>query len=206
MALLNLKKAARWIETVCPANFSQPPEVQVAAFLRTIDLIELVMQEMKMSKDVVLRAVQQQDLAIFFEQQLDPQANYMAAFTAKDPSDRQAFDQRWAKILADEGILVRTILYQGQVTGSVLSHGWFGDLEVSYWIGREFWGRGIATVGLGLFLEQQKERPLYARVAKDNRGSIRVLEKNGFVVVGEDRGFANARGQEVEEYIYWLQA
>jgi RimJ/RimL family protein N-acetyltransferase len=159
-------------------------------------------QEVPMAGEISLRAVQAQDLPIFFEQQLDPTANTMAAFTAKDPSDRQAFDKHWAKITADDGILIRTILSDGQVAGSILSHAWFGDLEVSYWIGREFWGRGIATTALRLFLEQQTERPIFARVVKDNLGSRRVLEKNGFVVVGEDRGFANARGQEVEELIY----
>lgn len=154
-----------------------------------------------MHADVVLRNLQEQDLPILFQQQQDPEANYMAAFTAKDPTDREAFDQHWAKIQADDGILIRTILYDGQVAGSILSHAWFGDLEISYWLGREYWGKGIASRALELFLEQQRERPIFARVAKDNLGSIRVLEKNGFVVVGEDRGFANARGEEVEELI-----
>ena len=71
-----------------------------------------------------LRPVTDTDLPIFFEQQLDPEANWMAAFTAKDPTDRLAFDQHWVKVLADPGITIRTILYQGQVAGSVLCHAW----------------------------------------------------------------------------------
>jgi RimJ/RimL family protein N-acetyltransferase len=87
---------------------------------------------------VQLRDVEEEDLAIFFEQQLDPQANTMAAFTAKDPTDREAFMAHWAKILADENILIKTIPFDGQVAGSVLSNAWFGKPEVSYWLGREF--------------------------------------------------------------------
>ena len=128
----------------------------------------------------------------------------MAAFTAKDPTDREVFDAHWAKIMADLGILIKTILYDGQVAGSVLTHGWFGDPEVSYWLGREFWGKGIATQALRAFLDIQQTRPLYSRVAIDNLASIRVLEKCGFVKIGEDKEFSNARGVEVEEAVMEL--
>ena len=105
-----------------------------------------------MSSDVRLRDVREADLGVFFEQQLDAEANFMAAFTAKDPADREAFDAKWGKILADEAIRIRAILYGEQVAGHIVSHGWFGEPEVSYWLGKEFWGRGIATAALGLFL------------------------------------------------------
>jgi RimJ/RimL family protein N-acetyltransferase len=87
----------------------------------------------------------------------------------------------------------------------VLSIEQFGEREVSYWIGKEYWGRGIATKALTLFLEELKVRPLYARAAKDNVASLRVLAKCGFKVVGEDRGYANARGAEIEEYVLKLE-
>ena len=150
---------------------------------------------------VRLRPVAAADLEIFFEQQLDLQANIMAAFTSKNVSDRAAFDTKWAKILADPGIAIRTVLAGGQVAGYVLHHSWFGDPEVTYWLGREFWGKGIATQALSNFLGQEKLRPLYGRVAKDNIASRRVMEKCGFVLIGEDKGFSNARGQEVDELI-----
>ena len=153
---------------------------------------------------IVLRDVTEGDCPTFFEHQLDPDANYMAAFTSKDPQDRDAFFAHWAKILADDTVTTKTILYDGQVAGSILSHGWFGELEVSYWIGKEFWGRGIASGALTKFLDQNTTRPLYARAAKDNTASIRVLEKCGFTVAGEDEGFSNARGEQAEEYILKL--
>ena len=154
---------------------------------------------------VRLRKVIDSDLAIYFEQQLDPQANYMAAFTSKNATDRAAFNAHWEKILADPQIQIRTILAGGQVAGYVLHHSWFGDPEVTYWLGREFWGQGIATRALKAFLRQQKLRPLYGRVAADNAASKRVLEKCGFVVIGEDKGFSNARGEEIVEIILVLR-
>ena len=95
-----------------------------------------------------LRAVERADLPILFEQQLDPEANRMAAFTAKDPSDRITFTGHWTRLLADPSIRKRTILVDGAVAGNVLGFEQFGQPSVSYWIGREFWGRGVATRAL----------------------------------------------------------
>jgi RimJ/RimL family protein N-acetyltransferase len=96
---------------------------------------------------------------------------------------------------------MRTILFEGQIAGYVSHHSWFGEPEVTYWIDKNQWGKGIATRALRLFLEEQAIRPLYGRVVKDNVASRRVLEKCGFVLAGQDKGFAQARGQEVEELI-----
>ncbi len=159
-----------------------------------------------MVDDIVLRDVTDDDLPIFFEQQRDPDANYMAAFTSRDPSDRDAFMAHWARIRADEAIINRTVIYNGQVAGSVASFEDFGQLEVTYWLGREFWGRGIATRALAALLNYQTARPIHARVAKDNTASLRVLQKCGFVITGEDKGYANARGQVIEEYLLTLAA
>ncbi len=155
--------------------------------------------------DVVLRDIAESDLPAFFEFQRDPEANYMAAFTAKDPEDREAFMTHWAKILADDGIVKKCVLVDGRLVGSILSHSWFGQPEVSYWIDKAEWGRGIATAALAALLELVETRPLYARAVKDNIASQRVLEKCGFMVVDEDKGFANGRGEEVEEYIWALE-
>jgi len=156
--------------------------------------------------DIVLRDVTTGDLPIFFEQQLDSEANQMAAFTVKNPADWEAFTGHWIKILRDQTMSIQTILFDGQVAGHVLSYKdeEFGGPEVSYWIGKPYWGKGVATRALSAFLLQANEHPLYARVAKDNSGSLRVLEKCGFTRIGEDKGFSNARGQEVEEFILRL--
>lgn len=153
---------------------------------------------------VNLRKVEEDDLPLFFEQQLDPAANHMAAFTVKDPSDWQAFMDHWTKITADETIIMRTILFHGQVAGHIECFEQFGQPSVGYWIGREFWGRGVATAALSQFLTVVKARPLYARAVTDNIASQRVLEKCGFKHASQGKGFANARGREVEEYIFEL--
>lgn len=145
------------------------------------------------------------DLPVLFELQRDSEANFMAAFTARDPDDRDAFDAHWKKILANPTVIARTIVHGGRVVGSVSSYETAGKPEVTYWIGRPYWGKGIATSALAAFLvEGNAKRPIYARVAKDNRGSRRVLEKCGFRVIGESSGFANARGVEIEELVLEL--
>lgn len=157
-----------------------------------------------MNSNIQLRDVADTDLPIFFAQQQEPAGIQMAAFTAKEPSDREAFDNHWAKIRADVGITMQTILYEGDVAGSIGYHSWFGDPEITYWVGEKFWGKGIATVAVQQFLSQLPTRPLFARVAQDNIGSLRVLQKCGFVITGEDRGFAHGRGQEITEYLLTL--
>lgn len=154
-----------------------------------------------MMGEVELREVTEADLPIFFEHQQEPEANRMADFPARE---REAFMAHWAKILGDETIVKLTIIFQGQVAGNVVSFVQSGEREVGYWIGQEFWGRGIASQSLGLFLEQVTERPLYAHVAKHNLGSRRVLEKCGFRLCGEDR-WTNPDGEHGEEYILKLE-
>ena len=155
---------------------------------------------------VELRAVEDGDLDAFFAHLQDPVARRMAAFVGKDSGDRRAFDARWARIRSDPGVTVRTITLDGGLAGHVASFRKGGDLEVTYWVERETWGRGVASSALRLFLEFMTERPLHGRAAKDNRASIRVLEKCGFQQVGEERGFANARGEEIDEVVMRLDA
>jgi RimJ/RimL family protein N-acetyltransferase len=158
-----------------------------------------------MANELYLRDVVNDDLPIFFENQLDQEANYMAAFTAKDPTNQEAFTAHWHKILANEINIIRTIVFNEQVVGSVSSYEDEGKPEVTYWLGKEYWGKGIATRALKEFLANHNtKRPIYARVAKDNLGSRRVLEKCGFTVLSESKGFANARGQEIEELLLEL--
>ena len=159
-----------------------------------------------MGNAIILREVTEQDLPIFFEQQRDPVADHVAAFGAKDPSDRDAFMAKWAGILGDDSITKRTVLCEGRVAGNVMSFlaPWSGKQEVSYWIGREYWGKGVATDALRELIRHLKVRPLYPRAAKDNIGSLRVLQKCGFTVTGCERSFATSRGEEIDEVLLEL--
>jgi RimJ/RimL family protein N-acetyltransferase len=158
------------------------------------------------SYDIRLRDVEVDDLPIFFEHQRDPEANFLAAFTSKDPTNRDAFMSHWARSIDDEAIVSQTILCNEQVAGHVLSYPneEAGKPEVSYGLDKACWGRGIATRALFAFLTRLKARPVYARVAADNAASLRVLEKCGFMRIGTNRDFANARGKEIEEILLKL--
>lgn len=131
----------------------------------------------------VLREVIESDLPIFFEHQRDPEATAMAVFPARD---REAFDAHWARILADHSLTKKTIVFEGQVAGNAVSWPQDGRQLVGYWVGREFWGKGLATQALAELVDELGMRPLHAYVAKTNLGSIRVLEKCGFVRSEED--------------------
>jgi RimJ/RimL family protein N-acetyltransferase len=139
-----------------------------------------------MTNEVRLRNIEPSDLPTFYEQQLDADATRMAAFPARD---RAAFDIHWAtNILGNPMAINQTIVVDGQVAGNIGSWPQDGVRLVSYWMGKEYWGKGVATRALTTFLHLVTERPLYAHVAKHNVGSIRVLEKCGFSVEREESG------------------
>jgi RimJ/RimL family protein N-acetyltransferase len=156
-----------------------------------------------MASDVVLRDVTEHDLPIFFDHQQDPDANQMAAFPARN---WEAFMAHWTRILADETVITKTILYDGYVAGNVVSWKQSGEREVGYWLGKEYWGKGIATQALSEFLRLFKTRPLFAYVAKHNVASVRVLEKCGFTISGETTVSSSVSSEEVAEFILTLGA
>jgi RimJ/RimL family protein N-acetyltransferase len=151
-----------------------------------------------------LRKVQDDDLTVLFEQWADPVAAHMAAFTGPDHMEREAFERRWSRLRADETVIARAIVADGEVAGTIGSWSDADVREITYWIGRSYWGRGIATWALNAFLAVDPTRPLHARVAHDNVASLRVLEKCGFRVVETERGFAEARSREIEEFVLRL--
>lgn len=144
------------------------------------------------------------DLEYFYQHQADPAATYMAAFTAKDPKDKVAYLQKWERLLNQPDIHMQSILSAGKVVGCVVKFVMEGQAEITYAIDRKYWGQGIASWALQVFLNLETSRPITGRVAADNHGSQRVLEKAGFQRIGEELSFANARGKEILEYIYEL--
>ncbi len=154
-----------------------------------------------MTGEVCLRAVEEADLPVFFEQQFDPEATRVAAFPARGWDD---FLAHWSRLLADETVEKKSILFDGHLAGNIGCFWHEGSREVGYWLGRAFWGQGIATRALACFLEQVSDRPLHAYVAKHNHASRRVLEKCGFTLVGEEPEFSVIDDQIVEGYIMKL--
>ena len=153
-----------------------------------------------MENKIHIRDVTESDLPILYEQQLDPEATAMAAFPSRD---HDAFMAHWKKIMAYENNLIKTISYAGEVAGYILSWEMEGEREVGYWLGKEYWGKGIATQALAEYVSIVKTRPLMSHVARHNIGSRRVLEKCGFKVIGEDK-YTNPAGVEVEEFVLKL--
>jgi RimJ/RimL family protein N-acetyltransferase len=133
-------------------------------------------------KVVGLRDMREEDIHVFFEHQRDPAANELAAFPARDRDGHMA---HWIKIMADPTVVTKTIEMDGEVVGNVVSWVKDGRRAIGYWVGQAYWGKGVATNAVRQFLNQVSERPLYAWVATHNIGSIRVLEKCGFVRTGE---------------------
>jgi RimJ/RimL family protein N-acetyltransferase len=151
--------------------------------------------------NVRLRPVAASDLDTFYDHQRDPVALRLGALTARE---RPEFDRHWAKILADPTGIIRTVEYDGAITGYVCSFMRDGLREVAYWYGREYWGQGIATAALRALLAEVRERPLYACVVVDHPASRRVLEKVGFSVA-EKLPSAGTSDQEIEELLLRLE-
>ena len=149
---------------------------------------------------VDLRDPVAEDVEIFYAQQLESAALVMASFPSRE---KDAYMAHWVKTSADAAILRKTILANGVVAGYVASFERLGLREVCYWLGQEVWGKGVATRALSSFLGEEVRRPLWARVAKSNIASIRVVEKCGFAIVGEDK-YPNEAGEELEEFLLKL--
>jgi RimJ/RimL family protein N-acetyltransferase len=154
----------------------------------------------------VLREIEDRDLCVLFDHSTDPAAIRMAAFTSPEADDRTSFERRWARLRSDGSTTNRVVEIDGRVLGHIASFDLEGRREVTYWIGREDWGRGIGTRALHEFLQLEATRPLYAHAASDNAASIRVLTKCGFRTVGEGRGFAHGRNEETDEVVLRLDA
>ncbi|WTO33192.1 GNAT family N-acetyltransferase [Streptomyces achromogenes] len=147
---------------------------------------------------VSLRALEDSDLPIFWEQLTDAELQQMAAVTRKYHYDRGHFDRHWSKVRSDPSVILRTVLADGAVAGHAAVFGAPAEREVTYVIGRAHWGQGIGTAALTELIKLEPLRPLHADAAADNAGSIRVLEKCGFTVTGKSRCFARARGEEID--------
>ncbi|QWT86221.1 GNAT family N-acetyltransferase [Chryseobacterium sp. PCH239] len=152
--------------------------------------------------DIKLRPTVVEDLETLFQFQLDDEANHLAAFTSKDSTNKEAYIAKFTKLLADPTINNQTIIAGTVIVGSIAKFIMEDDVEITYWIDKNFWGKGIATTALKDFLTIETTRPIFGRVAFDNLGSQKVLEKCGFIKIGTDKGFANARQTEIEEFIY----
>lgn len=134
---------------------------------------------------IALRPVTPDDLPPLYAHQADPVAAAAAVWT---PRDEPSFYAHWQRIMADPDVVLRAVLAGGALAGSVVSWTHDGRRDVGYWIGREFWGRGVATEALRAFLAVDPHRPLYADPFESNAASVAVLRKCGFTEVARESG------------------
>lgn len=142
------------------------------------------------------------DLETLFIFQADEESNRVAAFNSADPKDKKAYLDKWTGIVANPEVNMQTIFIDDVLVGSVIHFDLGDETNVSYWIERKHWGKGIASKALQQFISTTDKQTLYGMVAFDNIGSQKVLERNGFVRIGAEKGFANGRGEEIEEFVY----
>jgi RimJ/RimL family protein N-acetyltransferase len=155
-----------------------------------------------MYENLTLRDVEDGDLETLYQQQLDPDVVKMRAFPS---SEREAYMTHWAKVLTNDSNVLRIIVADQKVVGSMMSWVQDGKRQVGFGLGKEYWGRGIATRALAAFLDELSERPLYGYAAGHNIGSQRVMEKCGFAKVGVDRGVLEVDGELIDEMVFELR-
>lgn len=174
---------------------------------------------------VKLREARREDVPLFFEHQSDLEGMRMVGSVRPNHLDRDAYIVRWEGFLANDTLIKRAIVLTDSAGGGEIIVGSincfervpdparpctiFPGPEIGYWLGREHWGKGIASEAVRLFLADVTRRPLYARAASDNVGSLRVLQKAGFREIGREMFFANMRGadgkgEEIEETLMVL--
>jgi RimJ/RimL family protein N-acetyltransferase len=160
---------------------------------------------MKNNKPIIkLRPTKLSDLDLLFQFQLDKEGGYLAAFMPENSTDKANYINKHTNLLEDLTVNAQTIILDNIIVGSIAKFVMETDSEITYWIDKKFWGQGIATIALKEFLAIETSRPIYGRVAFDNFGSQKVLKKSGFDKIGVEKGFANARQMEIEEFIYKL--
>ena len=153
---------------------------------------------------IELRELQDDDLDAIFETMRDPEAVAMAAFTASDPDDRAAFDVWIDRERSSRDVALFVVTERGGFAGTAAVFTVDGDREVTCWIARHAWGRGVASAALRLLIVREPIRPLFARAAAGDLAWIAALEKAGFTEVSRTSVFAPGVGRDVEEVLFTL--
>ena len=153
---------------------------------------------------IELRDVDDDDVDAIFEMMRDRDAVSMAAFTSEDPDDRTTFDSWVARERADARVSYFVVTENGGFAGTAAVFTVDRDREVSVWLARHAWGRGVATAALLLLVSHEAERPLYARAAAHNARAIAILAKSGFTEVSRNPVFAPGVGEPSEEIVFAL--
>ncbi len=160
---------------------------------------------MNKNQKITLRRTEVGDLEVLFNYQMDEEYGHMAAFVNENYQNKDVYIEKWTRLLADPTVDTHAILLDNKVVGSVGTWMLEDEPQITYGVGKEFWGKGIVTEALRQFLAFTDRRPLYGRAAADNVASISILKKCGFKKIGDEQHYAHARGKEIDEVVYVLE-
>ena len=115
----------------------------------------------------------------------------------------------WIQTGHKEGI-VRAIQYEEEFAGVIGVHSGSyhhaKNAEIGYWLGEDFWGKGIATKSVGIMTARAFQTKnivrIYAPVFAPNKLSMRVLEKNGYTLDAVFRKNVFKNGELFDEHVY----
>ena len=141
------------------------------------------------------------DIPVFVRYQRDPESAHVAALGQSEGTDELTI--RWTRILKDPTACVRAIVFGDEVVGYVATFCRDEEYELTYWVDRQYWGRGIATTAVMILLAESP-RPVYARTASDNARSIGLLKRCGFGLISSTTTYAPSRGTEIDELVFRL--
>ena len=78
--------------------------------------------------------------------------------------------------------------------------------EIGYWLGKKYWGKGIATKAVQLItnfgFKQLKLKRIYAHIFSKNKASARLLEKNNYKREGLMRKYYLKNGKLLDAALY----
>ncbi len=156
---------------------------------------------------ICLRPITEADLQTLAQFLCDEDAIFMAG-AGSGSTDVSTHIQHFKKLMEDESISMAVIISGASVVGYIAAFMRGDEREITYWIGREYWGQGIASKAVKLFLPSLQEKyvgeQIFARVVKGNKASEHVLLKAGFKATQTDKFYSDIRSTEVTETIFCI--
>lgn len=127
--------------------------------------------------------------------------------------DARSFITRFLNKLADNDGMMLAIFYQGQLAGTINYHYWqwhSGRTELGYWLGHDFWGKGIITQAVSALTTYAFDTLCLNRVEiltdVVNLRSAAVPKRLGYAYEGIRKQWFRMDGQWVDVDVYYMLA
>jgi ribosomal-protein-alanine N-acetyltransferase len=129
------------------------------------------------------------------------------------PYSKEKAENYIMKSLENKNAEIRAIIYNNEIVGSIGVY-FMDDIyrengKIAYFLGEKYWNQGITTKAISLicdyvFSNYQSIHRICADPFDTNMGSIRVLEKNGFILEGILRENVIKNGKHLNSSMYGL--